>query len=453
MKVKAHLHHALFRVIALSTIAGLAASGCSLPNTTQIDYKSTGKSKISALEMPPDIVNAPENPAEVSSRVLTPVSGMHIERADHARWLVVEHKTPEQLWPQLRAFWQAQGFRLLADAAPRGVLETDWKISRARLDQGILRNTLSKVDRLGGAYMASEKHQFRTRLLAKANGQTWILIHHQAQREALGLAKETAQWQAAPNDSGLEAEYLQRLMYALAGEGMPRTLTGEGAHGEQRPLKEEEEERAMTPSMQALEHCSARLHKERARRQYGDRYGQSRSPSRSDGGDPVAIPDTENAEATQGKPMKNALAPAQLNLNAPFDQVWPQTGLALERANLTIAERNRLQGIYICVMTLGLPSQRSPGEPACGAGSSRKKKTNRRSGTYKKSSRWMPAQHGFLLRMRRQTRIHQRPRGIFCNCCASNCIRAFFSGVHCAASRSRKCTLTEKCSSSRRTLP
>src|SRR5260363_238473 len=26
-----------------------------------------------------------------------------------------------------------------------------------------------------------------------------------------------------------------------------------------------------------------------------------------------------------------------------------------------------------CVMTLGLPSQRSPGEPACGAGSSRKK--------------------------------------------------------------------------------
>src|SRR5260363_297338 len=91
--------------------------------------------------------------------------------------------------------------------------------------------------------------------------------------------------------------------------GRPRTLTGEGAHGEQRPLKEEEEERAMTPSMQALEHFSARLHKERARRQYGDRYGQSRSPSRSDGGDPVAIPDTENAEATQGKPMKNALAP------------------------------------------------------------------------------------------------------------------------------------------------
>src|SRR5260363_376857 len=39
-----------------------------------------------------------------------------------------------------------------------------------------------------------------------------------------------------------------------------------------------------------------------------DRCGRSRSPSRSDGGDPAAIPNTENAEATQGKSVKNALA-------------------------------------------------------------------------------------------------------------------------------------------------
>src|SRR5260363_49581 len=37
-----------------------------------------------------------------------------------------------------------------------------------------------------------------------------------------------------------------------------------------------------------LEHFSVRLPKERARRQYGDRCGRSRSPSRSDGGDPAA---------------------------------------------------------------------------------------------------------------------------------------------------------------------
>src|SRR5260363_304771 len=55
-----------------------------------------------------------------------------------------------------------------------------------------------------------------------------------------------------------------------------------------------------------LERFSVRLHKEQARRQYGDRCGRSRSPSRSDGGDPAASSYGER-EATQCKPLKNAL--------------------------------------------------------------------------------------------------------------------------------------------------
>src|SRR5260364_123256 len=59
-----------------------------------------------------------------------------------------------------------------------------------------------------------------------------------------------------------------------------------------------------------LEHFSVDVPEERARRQYGDRCRRSRSPSRSDGGDPAAIPNTENAEATSGKSVKNALVKA-----------------------------------------------------------------------------------------------------------------------------------------------
>ncbi|CCD29902.1 Aspartyl/glutamyl-tRNA(Asn/Gln) amidotransferase subunit B (Asp/Glu-ADT subunit B) [Candidatus Glomeribacter gigasporarum BEG34] len=47
-----------------------------------------------------------------------------------------------------------------------------------------------------------------------------------------------------------------------------------------------------------LEHFSVDLPEERARRQYGDRCGRSRSPSQSDGGDPAAIPNTRSREAT-----------------------------------------------------------------------------------------------------------------------------------------------------------
>src|SRR5260363_413374 len=58
-----------------------------------------------------------------------------------------------------------------------------------------------------------------------------------------------------------------------------------------------------------LEHVSVRLPLARARRQYGDRCRRSRSPSRSDGGDPAASSYGER-EATQGKPLKHALVSA-----------------------------------------------------------------------------------------------------------------------------------------------
>src|SRR5260364_434957 len=61
-------------------------------------------------------------------------------------------------------------------------------------------------------------------------------------------------------------------------------------------------------------HFSVDLPLVRARRQYGDRCGRSRSPSRSDGGDPAASSYGE-LEATPGKPLKKAL---QIAVCVPF---------------------------------------------------------------------------------------------------------------------------------------
>ena len=59
-----------------------------------------------------------------SPRVLPPwsppVSGMHIQRDGTERWLVIDNKTPDQVWPQIRRFWQEQGFLLVVDAARQG---------------------------------------------------------------------------------------------------------------------------------------------------------------------------------------------------------------------------------------------------------------------------------------------------------------------------------------------
>src|SRR5260363_465478 len=62
----------------------------------------------------------------------------------------------------------------------------------------------------------------------------------------------------------------------------------------------------MSSSTAYSERFSASLHKEQAQRQYGDRCGRSRPPSRSDGGAPAASSYGERAE-TQCKPLKNAL--------------------------------------------------------------------------------------------------------------------------------------------------
>src|SRR5260364_207219 len=96
-----------------------------------------------------------------------------------------------------------------------------------------------------------------------------------------------------------------------------------------------------------LEHFSVRLHKERARRQYGDRCGRSRSPSRSDGGDPAAIPNTRNGEATQGKPLKNALAktwPALDSIQGVFKMDGRQLGFDIDRARYRNIVLTDIQG-------------------------------------------------------------------------------------------------------------
>jgi uncharacterized lipoprotein len=59
--------------------------------------------------------------------------GMHIERDGDRRWLVVDGRTPEQLWPILKEFWQENGFSLKTDAPSTGIMATDWAENRANI--------------------------------------------------------------------------------------------------------------------------------------------------------------------------------------------------------------------------------------------------------------------------------------------------------------------------------
>lgn len=225
-------------VLALGMIAG--CSGNILPESKKIEYKSAGK--LPPLEIPPDLtqqsrderysvpdVGASKGTATFSTYsserggqarattaqdVLPKVDKMRIERSGTQRWLVVQG-APEQLWPNVKDFWQELGFLVNVELPEAGIIETDWAENRAKLPQDIIRGTLGKV--FDSLYSTPERDKFRTRLEKGSEpGTVEIYISHRGMYEIYtNEGKSETRWQPRPADPELEAEMLRRLMVRL----------------------------------------------------------------------------------------------------------------------------------------------------------------------------------------------------------------------------------------------
>lgn len=156
------------------------------------------------------------------SAVLPEIDSARIERSGSQRWLVVAMK-PDEAWPRLRDFWTGQGFSLKSEEPDVGVMETDWAEKHTPLPAGILKKAVQRIS--DALYGVAVRDQYRTRIERGAEpGTTEVYISHRgaeqvvvgnesqdAQREGLGRTV----WQPRPNDPGLEAEMLSRLMIFL----------------------------------------------------------------------------------------------------------------------------------------------------------------------------------------------------------------------------------------------
>lgn len=234
--------HAPARTLALTVIAASLA-GCGAFGDG-VDYRSAQKAP--PLEVPPDltqlerdnrystdevkgvvtasgmqaaaatggVAQAGSAPAAAAPQV-GPVSSsdVRIERDGDQRWLVVR-RTPEQLWPQLKQFWEQAGFEVKTEEAKTGVMETEWRENRSKIPQDFIRGAIGKV--ADNAYSTGERDKFRTRLERGADGTTEVYISHRGAQEVYtGADKATTAWQVRPNDPGLEAEYLAKLVASL----------------------------------------------------------------------------------------------------------------------------------------------------------------------------------------------------------------------------------------------
>jgi len=229
-----------FRATALAGLACLLAlAGCSTVENfltgDKVDYRST-TTRTSGLEVPPDLTQlardsryqAPSGSVSASTfqtaaaasapapttPVIAPASlgSFKIERLGNERWLSTS-LPPEQVFPQVRAFWKDNGFNLIQDRADAGVIETDWAENRAKLPHDFVRETIGKV--FDSAFSTGELDKFRTRVERTATGSDIYISHRGMEEKYIGERKESTVWQPRPADPSLEAEFLSRLMVKL----------------------------------------------------------------------------------------------------------------------------------------------------------------------------------------------------------------------------------------------
>ncbi len=294
--------------ISLCAIAITAASvvGCkSVTTNDTVDYKSTGAVRGPNLSYPPDLITAQadrryivqdgsatmseysaavKKTAQMKTNVLTGIPGMHIERDGERRWLVVERPATE-LYPQVKDFWQENGFLLVVDSPSTGIMETDWAENRAKIAQDWIRSTIGGA--LDSIFDTGERDKYKTRLEAVKPNETEIYITQKGAIEkcvtdTTGACISTI-WTARPNDPELEAAFLARLM---------------------------------------------------------ERLGMSQEQAKAMASKPLP------AKLAKAKLVQEGANTAHIDLSSGFDRAWRDVGLALDRSSFTVEDRDRSTGTY-----------------------------------------------------------------------------------------------------------
>jgi outer membrane protein assembly factor BamC len=292
--------------LLMLSLVSIVLLGCkSVTTNDTVDYKSAGAVRGPNLSYPPDLITAQadrryivqdgaatmseynaavKKSVQTRKNVMTGIPGMRIARDGERRWLVVEKPAPE-LYPQIKDFWQENGFLLVIDSPSTGIMETDWAENRAKIAQDFIRNIIGGA--LDSIYDTGERDKYKTRLEVSKPGETEIYITQRGAIEkcttdSTGACISTI-WTARPNDPELEAVFLARLMERL---GMTQ---------------------------------------ERARAQ-------------------VAAP--PGPKTPKAKLVQEGVNTAYIEMAAGFDRAWRDTGLALDRSNFTVEDRNRANGVY-----------------------------------------------------------------------------------------------------------
>jgi len=310
--------------IGISSAVLVSLLSCSTLSSDgkRIDYGAAAL-QVPTLEVPPDLTTpggeerykVPQGEGETvatysdyskggtksrsASEVLPEVQGVHMERNNAQRWLVINDKA-ENVWPVVKGFWQEIGLTVSSEDQAAGVMETGWAENRAKISQGGSHNGFNQE--FSNAHSAGERDQYRTRLERSKDGvSTEVYITHSGIKEEFSPTKGTSQWVARANDPELEAIMLQRLMVHF---GVSETKAASAVA-------------AVSPVAATSAVVAA-------------------SAATINAPEPVGMASLR--EISGGSTI--------IVVNDAFDRAWRKVGLAIESAGLAVEDKDRDKGIY-----------------------------------------------------------------------------------------------------------
>lgn len=317
--------------VAGSVAVVFALAGCSSLNQLvgteeSIDYRSSSPVR-GGLAVPPDLTQVqpnqrfqlPQGPGgttfseyasaqaqrqasgvmQADARVLPQFDDIQVGRDGMNRWLVVANRPADTLFEETLDFWRGLGLTISTENPAAGIIETDWAENRANIPQDILRRTLGRL--IDQAYDSGQRERFRTRFERAANGTIEIYITHQRMVEQV-VSESRLVWVEAAPDPQLDAALLNRLMVYL------------GATQDQ---------------------ANAAM---------------------------AAAPATPVVPVQLSQVARGSGAEGALDILEPFDRAWRRVGLALDRGNFTVEDRDRALGQYF-VRYVDVDAATAPQEP------------------------------------------------------------------------------------------
>ncbi|MCU7800236.1 MAG: outer membrane protein assembly factor BamC [gamma proteobacterium symbiont of Lucinoma myriamae] len=302
------------RLTLAITIASTLAACDSMPDLNdtfagrKVDYEHQSRD-IQPLEIPPDLTTATydemmvvpdintgggsasyqdyakerQGNRVVVDKVLPEQNNIKLIReGEDVRHLVITG-TKDQVWEKMREFWLNSGMLIKRENPATGILETEWAENRADIPQDFIRSTLSLV--LESFYSAGTRDKYRVRIedSGEDNQINLFLTHYGMEEVIENETTERTIWKPRPRDPELEAEMLGRMMVYMG--------------------VEEQKAKALL----------------------------ARSATK---------------KVDRATISRNAQGNSRLVVKETFPRAWRRTGVALDRINFVVEDRDRENGLY-----------------------------------------------------------------------------------------------------------